>query len=59
MTLKQYFDNYLFNDTDGDYDDRYDNARTFVCDAQEHHLITDTIAEIYSFANKAFNVELE
>jgi hypothetical protein len=58
MTLQRYFDNYLFNDTDGDYDDRYDNARTFVCDAQEHHLIIDTIEEICSFANKVFNVEL-
>ena len=57
MTLQQYFDEYHL-DADGDYDDRYENAQCFICDAQEHELITNTLKEIYEFASKAFNVLL-
>ncbi len=57
MTLQQFLDNYHL-DTTGSYDERYDNAECFVCDAQEHPSITDSIESIYAFAERAFNVEL-
>lgn len=55
MTLQRFFDNYHL-DTDGDYDERYDAASCFVCDAQEHPDINATIDEIYAFAANAFNI---
>ena len=58
MTLKQFLNNYHL-DTDGDYDERYEHAQCFVCDAQEHPDIIDSLQNIYAFAEKAFDVTLD
>jgi|11_taG_2_1085331.scaffolds.fasta_scaffold00960_14 hypothetical protein len=57
MTLQQYFDRYHLNDTDADYDDRWEYASCFVCDAQESKELSYTQQQIYSFAEKVYNVE--
>jgi hypothetical protein len=57
MTLQQFLNDYHL-DTDGDYDERYEHAQCFVCDAQEHPDIIESIESIYAFAGLAFNVRL-
>lgn len=58
MTLQQFLNDYHLDHDCENYDARYDNARCFVCDAQEHPDINYTVADIYAFAEKAFDVEL-
>jgi hypothetical protein len=57
MTLQQFFNSYHL-DSDGDYSDRLENARCFVCDALEHPNINASLSTIYSFASDAFSVSL-
>ncbi len=60
MTLQQFLNDYhLDYDYDDDYDTRYETAECFVCDAQEHPDIIESIESIYAFAENAFNVELK
>jgi len=58
MSLQQFFDSYHLDTDCDDYDDRFEIASCFVCDAQEHPQINASIAEIYAFANRAFSVRL-
>ena len=56
ITLQQFFDSYHLDPDGVDYHERYDYAECFVCDAQEHPNITASLAQIESFANKAFRL---
>ncbi len=59
MTLQQFLNDYPLDYDDNNYNTRYDNARCFICDAQEHPDIIESIESIYAFAENAFNVELK
>lgn len=61
MTLQQFLDSYHLDHDYTDvpnYDDRYDNASCFMCDALEHHAINATVEQIHSFTCSAFSVAL-
>ncbi len=61
MTLQQFLDSYHLDHDyldEPNYDNRYDNASCFMCDAQEHPDIKDTVEQIHSFTCSAFSVTL-